>query len=214
MAVELADHQRADAERVARADQLLVGERDERIGALELAQPVDEAVDEAVAQRARHEMQDHLGVAGRLHDRAVAHQLLAQRQAVGEVAVVGGREAAAVELAEQRLHVAQDRLAGGRIAIVADRGAPRQAVDHLAARERIADQAHAPLGMEPGAVERHDAGRLLAAMLQCVQPERRDRGRVRMAEDAEHAALLVQAVLLQVDPAQAIPGAVSRRPFA
>ena len=166
MAVELADHQRADAERVARADQLLVGERDERIGALELAQPVDEAVDEAVAQRARHEMQDHLGVAGRLHDRAVAHQLAAQRQAVGEVAVVGDGKAAAVELAEQRLHVAQDRLAGGRIAIVADRGAAGQAVDHLAAREGVADQAHAALGMEPRAVERHDAGRFLAAVLQ------------------------------------------------
>ena len=36
-AVELAEHERADAERIARADQLLVGERDERIGALDLA---------------------------------------------------------------------------------------------------------------------------------------------------------------------------------
>ena len=48
-AVELAQHQRADAERVARADQLLVGQRDQRVGALDLAQRVDEAVDEAVA---------------------------------------------------------------------------------------------------------------------------------------------------------------------
>ena len=49
VAVELADHQRADAERVARADELLVGQADERIGAFELAQPLDETVDEAVA---------------------------------------------------------------------------------------------------------------------------------------------------------------------
>ena len=48
-AVELAQHQRADAERIARADQLLVGQRDERIGAFDLAQRLDEAVDEAVA---------------------------------------------------------------------------------------------------------------------------------------------------------------------
>ena len=54
--VEVADHERADAERVARADQLLVGEADERIGALDLAQPIDEAVDEAVAQRFRDEV--------------------------------------------------------------------------------------------------------------------------------------------------------------
>ena len=37
-AVELADDQRADAERIARADQFLVGEADEGVGALELAQ--------------------------------------------------------------------------------------------------------------------------------------------------------------------------------
>ena len=45
----------------------------------------------------------------------------------------------------------------------------------------------------------HDAGGFLAAMLQRVQAERRDGGGVRMAEDAEHAAFLVQAVLVQVD---------------
>ena len=46
-AVELAEDQRADAERVAGADELLVGQRDQRIGALELAERVDEAVDDA-----------------------------------------------------------------------------------------------------------------------------------------------------------------------
>ena len=46
VAVESAEHQRADAERIAGADQLLVGERDERVGAFERAQAVDEAVDE------------------------------------------------------------------------------------------------------------------------------------------------------------------------
>jgi hypothetical protein len=52
-AVELADHQRTDAERVAGADQLLVGERHERISAFELAQALDEPVDEAVLEHGR-----------------------------------------------------------------------------------------------------------------------------------------------------------------
>ncbi len=78
MAVELADHQRADAERIARADQLLVGEADEGVGAFELAQPLDEAVDEAVALGPGDQMQDDLGIGRRLHDGAVAHQLAAQ----------------------------------------------------------------------------------------------------------------------------------------
>ena len=109
------------------------------------------------------------------------------------------REAAAVELAEQRLHVAQDGLAGGRIAHMADRGVAGQAVDHLAAGEVVADEAHAALGMEALAVEGDDAGRFLAAMLQRVQAERRDGGGVGMAEDAEHAALLAQPVVVEID---------------
>src|SRR5665811_368765 len=52
-AVELADHQRANAEWIARADQLFVGQADKGIGAFELAQALDETVDEAVAARAR-----------------------------------------------------------------------------------------------------------------------------------------------------------------
>jgi len=119
-AVELADHQRADAERIARADQLLVGEGGKRIGAFDLAQRVDEAVDEALVAGAREQMQDHLGVGGRLHDGAVAHQLAAQRQPVGEVAVVADRKAPRIELGEQRLDVAQHGLAGGGVAHMAD----------------------------------------------------------------------------------------------
>src|SRR5262249_15601865 len=46
----------------ARANKLLIGEADEGVGAFELAQALDEAVDEAIAARARHEMQDDLGI--------------------------------------------------------------------------------------------------------------------------------------------------------
>ena len=49
MAVEFAEHQRPDAERIARADQLLVGQGDEGIGAFDLAQGLDEALDDARA---------------------------------------------------------------------------------------------------------------------------------------------------------------------
>ena len=198
-AVELAEHERADTERIARADQLLVGHADERIGAFELAQAFDEAVDEAVALGARDEVQDHLGVGGRLHHGAVVDELAAQRNAVGQIAVVTDREAAAFELGEQRLYVAQDGLAGGRIAHVADGAHAGQAVDHLAAGEVVADQTHAALRVEALAVERNDAGGLLAAMLERVQAERGDGGGVRMAEDAEHPAFLAEPVGVEVE---------------
>ena len=109
------------------------------------------------------------------------------------------REAAAFELGEQRLHVAQDGFAGGGVADVADRGGAGQAVDHLAAGEVVADQAHAALGVEALAVEGDDAGGLLAAVLKGVQAERGDGGGVGVAEDAEHAALLAQAIGIWIE---------------
>ena len=112
---------------------------------------------------------------------------------------MGDREAAGLELGEERLHVAQDRLAGGRVADVADRGLALQALDRGEVRERVADEAHAALGVEHPAVERHDAGRLLAAMLQGVEAERHDRGGIRMAVDAEDAAFLAQGVAVEVE---------------
>ena len=120
-------------------------------------------------------------------------------EAVGEIAVVADGEAAAFELGEQRLHVAQDGLAGGRIAHMADRRGAGQPVDHLAAGEGVADEAEAALGMEALAVEGDDAGGFLAAMLERVQAERGDRRRVGMAEDAEDAAFLAQAVGIRIE---------------
>ena len=110
------------------------------------------------------------------------------------------REAAAVELGEQRLHVAQDGLAGGRVAHVAGGRVAGQALDHLAAGEVVADETHPPLGMESLAVERDDAGRLLPAVLERMQAERGDRGGVRVSEDAEDAALFAQPVVVKIEP--------------
>ena len=82
---------------------------------------------------------------------------------------------------------------------MADRGGAGQAVDHLAAGEVVADEAHAAFGVEALAVEGDDAGGLLAAVLQGVQAERCDGGGVGMAEDAEHAALLAEPVGIRIE---------------
>ena len=49
-AVEVAEDQRPDAERIAAADHLLRRQADQRIGALDLAERVDDPVDEPVAR--------------------------------------------------------------------------------------------------------------------------------------------------------------------
>ena len=128
-ALELAEHERADAERIARADQLLVGQRDERVRALDLGQSLDETVDDLGPARARGEQKHDFRIAGRLADRAAANELPAQRQSVGQIAVMCDREAAGLELGEQRLDIAQYGVAGRRIAHMADRPSSRQAVD-------------------------------------------------------------------------------------
>src|ERR1019366_4660554 len=73
---------------------------------------------------------------------------------------------------------------------------------HLAAGKSVADQAEAPLAVKARAVERDDAGGLLAAVLKGVQPERGDGGGLGMAEDAEHAAFLAQRIAVQVGVCQ------------
>ena len=115
-----AEHERAHAQRVAHPDHQVLAHADERIGALDLAQRLDDAVDQRAVRTGRDEVDDHLGVARRLEERAAALEPLAQRHRVGDVAVVPDREAALLEVGEERLHVAQDGLALGRIAHVAD----------------------------------------------------------------------------------------------
>ena len=125
------------------------------------------------------------------------------------------RETSGLEFGEQRLDIAQDGVAGGRIAHMADCRASRQAVDGGGAGEVIADQPLATLRVEPDAVESDDAGGFLAAMLQGVQPKRGNRGGVGMIENAKDAALLAQPVAVGVEAAAfagRVQGLFRRRP--
>ena len=113
------------------------------------------------------------------------------------------REAAAVELGEQGLHIAQNRFARRRIANVADGGVSRQPVDRALRGEMIADKPEPALGAEAPPIESDDARRLLSTMLEGMEAERRDRRRVGMAVNAEDAAFLAQSIGVKID---VIPG--------
>src|SRR5262245_7938580 len=80
---------------------------------------------------------------------------------------------------------------------MSDRDRAGQAIDHLAAGEALAHEAHAALGMEALAIVGNDAGGFLAAMLERVQPERRDRCSVWVTEHAKDATLLTQSVVVE-----------------
>ena len=125
---ELAEHQRADAQRVARADQLGPGGADQGVAALDAADGVDEAVDDLGLTAAGDQVKDDFRIRGRLEDGAFADQLVPQIEVVGQVAVVGDGDPALVQIGEHRLDVAQEAAAGSGIAGVADRRRARQAL--------------------------------------------------------------------------------------
>ena len=103
-------------------------------------------------------------------------------------------ETAAFEFCKQRLHIAQDGFAGGRIAHVAHRGRAGQAVNHFAPGESVTDQAETALRVEAFTIEGDDAGCFLTSVLEGVQAQGGDGGRVRMAENAKHPTFFTQAV--------------------
>ena len=107
-------------------------------------------------------------------------------------------DAADFELGKQRLHVAEDRLAGRRVAHVAHRHVAGDAREGRGVGEMVADEAELALGVELAAVEADDARRFLAAMLQRVEAERRERRGVGVAQNAEHPALFAQGVAVEI----------------
>ena len=101
-------------------------------------------------------------------------------------------ETAKLEIGIERLHVAQDRVAGRRIAVVADRGAAGQRGDYPRLAVIVRNQPQPALLMEALAVEADDARRLLPTVLQGVQPQRGHGRGVRDVPHTEHTALLVR----------------------
>ena len=72
-----------------------------------------------------------------------------------------------------------------------------QRADDVVAVEIAGDVPHRAMGVEVGAVEAGDAGGLLAAMLERMEPERDQRRRPLRPDDAENAAFLAEMVVIE-----------------
>ena len=140
-------------------------------------------------------MNEHLTVGGGLEQAAAANELAVQLVCVGQVAVMCHGETAELEVREQRLHIAQNGLARGGVAVMPHRDPSGQRADDLRIAEIIANQPKPAVGVEPLAIVADDPGRLLAAMLQRMQAERGNRGGIRHVPDAEYATLIVEFVV-------------------
>ena len=103
------------------------------------------------------------------------------------------RDLAADAIDHERLRVFDRARAGGRITSVPDRARAFELRQFVLA-ENLRNQAHVLVQTErrARAVAGHDAGAFLAAMLQREKSVIGQHGRVRMAEHAEKAALVLR----------------------
>ena len=79
---------------------------------------------------------------------------------------------------------------------MADGEAARELAELLLV-EHVLHQAHRAVGEELMPVAGDDAGRLLTAMLERVQPQVGEVGRLAVAVDADHAALVVEPLVVE-----------------
>jgi len=116
---------------------------------------------------------------------------------VGEVPVMAEGDFALVAVDDDRLGVKQSFVAGGRVAGVADGQAAGKFCEN-AGLEDFFDFAHGAMELEFRAVARDDAGGFLAAMLQSVEAEVGEIRGFGMAEDAEHATVVVEMIVVGI----------------
>ena len=112
---------------------------------------------------------------------------------IHQVAVVRQRHHALVRLHHDGLGIEQRRVSGGGIAGVADGQGSPQFGQHFF-QKNVGDQAHGLVHVQGHAVRSHNAGRLLAAMLQRMQAEVGKLFGFGMSVDCDYAALVVKFV--------------------
>ena len=131
----------------------------------------------------------------RKRDPALA-QLVVELDRVGQVAVVGEGDLAAV-VAPDRLRVLPRAAAGGRVADVADRHVAVERAQLLLV-EDLRDEPGLAQGRDVAALAARDPGRLLAAVLERVEREVGETGDIVAGRvDAEHPALVARAVAVR-----------------
>ena len=188
VAVDAAEIERPEAVRVAKADQLPFGKRDDRERAFE---PPHRSCDRFLQRRrvVGDERGDHLGVGGGRKRDSFRQELVAHLLDVRQVSVVPEGHRPGLAVLDDRLRVRPVRRAGRRVARVADRDLTLEPAQVLLV-EDLGDEAHVAQDGETPVVGDGDACGLLPAMLEREEPEERNARDVAVrranAEDTAH----------------------------
>ncbi len=190
-AVQFAEHQRPEAERVAHPDDFAFAHYDKTERALQPPEHAQRAP--AIFRRLGEQVRNDFAVGCRLENGAFAFQLIAQDGGIDQIAIVRHRDLAAKTIDHERLRVFQRARAGGGITRMADRARAFQSLQLLRA-EHLRDQAHVAMKLKGGAgpFARHDPGAFLPAMLEREEAVVSQHRGVRMAEDREDPALVLR----------------------
>ena len=171
----------------------VAGEDRERVGALDTRHEGPYPVG-PVSGGGDQQLEDHLGVRGGLQADPGLQEAAAQLRRVNQVAVVGHGQRAVDGLDHLGLDVAQRGPAGGAVAVVADCGGALEGGEVVLVEYR-AHQARAPMQVRCPPVAADDACGFLATVLQRVQAEERNPGRVAAGcVHPDHSAFLPDLV--------------------
>ena len=192
---EGAQHQGAEPVGVAHRHQAVPGQDHQRERPPHLPDRLDDGVGRRPGRRPGVEMQHDLGVAPRLEDVPPSDQGVAQLGRVDEVPVVAEGDLAVRAVDENRLRVDDLAVARRRVPHVADRRIAAERRQRLLV-DGLRHLPHRPRQVQALAVGGGDAGALLPPVLQRIQPETGQRGRLRVTVNAEDAALVVESVVV------------------
>ena len=142
-------------------------------------------------------MDQDFTVGGCLENRTFGDEVAAQGFGVGKIAIVRERQRALVIARHDRLRVREHRRAGSRVARVADRHVTRQPSQYALAKD-VGHESHATVqACHTGPIHRDDTSRLLAAVLEAVEPQIGDArcvGNACYADDAAHSGISLPCV--------------------
>ncbi len=177
------------AVRVADRDHPLALGDDQAIGAARDRQGLDQRGGEILPFRSRRHLQHDFRIRTGVEHRPFQLERAAQADGIDQVPVVGQRQGAALGLHQERLDVLDPRPAGRRVAVVADRQDPGQLAQTVG-REDVRDVSPPRGAAHLPAVRGDDPRRLLSPVLQGVERQVDQVGRLGVPVDRGHAALL------------------------
>src|SRR5215204_6068933 len=166
--------------RVPKSDELVTEDHGHRVSAFEMAhRPPDRLPDREPALEFPHRSgRDIGGIRGRVEPEAVLGQAIPQLSGVYEVAIVGDGHVYVAATAELGLGVLPGGGPGRRVADVAERQVSGLEGGEARSVEDLRDEAHVSHCGRALAVGDGDAGRLLAPVLEGVEPEVRALGQL------------------------------------